>query len=287
MRLRSCGTHSGTFHADEVAACALLVIFDQIDQDKIVRTRDLALLAEMEYVCDVGGLYNPEKKRFDHHQLDYQGSLSSAGMVLKYLKDFEIIEEELFHFLNRSLIMGIDAIDNGQVTPVVGHCSFSGVIANFVPVKYDPDPSLLEQSFYEALTFVKGHLERLVERFLYIRECRYDVERAMREGTELLVFDRSIPWMESFFELGGDGHPALFLVMPTGENWKLRGIPPSIRERMSVRHPLPKEWAGLLDDELEKVSKIKGAIFCHKGRFISVWRTKEAALKAFEETMKR
>jgi uncharacterized UPF0160 family protein len=51
---------------------------------------------------------------------------------------------------------------------------------------------------------------------------------------------------------------------------------------MSVRHPLPLEWAGLLGDELKKASGIDGAIFCHKGRFISVWETKEDALKALQ-----
>jgi uncharacterized UPF0160 family protein len=43
---------------------------------------------------------------------------------------------------------------------------------------------------------------------------------------------------------------------------------------------LPKEWAGLLEDDLKKVTGIHGAIFCHKGRFISVWETKEDALQA-------
>jgi uncharacterized UPF0160 family protein len=49
---------------------------------------------------------------------------------------------------------------------------------------------------------------------------------------------------------------------------------------MKVRMPLPKEWAGLLDEDLKKVSGLPGAIFCHKGRFVSVWETKEDALKA-------
>src|ERR1700734_1371338 len=85
-RSRSCGTHDGTFHADEVTACALLLLFNLIDADKIVRTRDLEVLETCEYVCDVGGLYDPARKLFDHHQKDYEGSLSSAGMVLLHLK---------------------------------------------------------------------------------------------------------------------------------------------------------------------------------------------------------
>jgi len=75
--------------------------------------------------------------------------------------------------------------------------------------------------------------------------------------------------------------------MPTGKQWKLRGIPPSYEKRMQVRLPLPKEWAGLIDDELKEKSQISGAIFCHKGQFISVWETKEDAIKACDYILKK
>jgi len=84
------------------------------------------------------------------------------------------------------------------------------------------------------------------------------------------------------FELNGLGHPALFIIMPSGEHWKLRGIPPSYEEKIKVRHYLPKKWEGLLEEELQAVTGIEGAVFCHKGRFISVWKTKEDAFKAYE-----
>src|ERR1700745_531243 len=101
--LRSCGTHDGTFHADEVTACALLLLFNLIDEKKIIRTRDLGVLATCEYVCDVGGVYDPQQKLFDHHQIDYQGPLSSAGMVLNYLQMTGIVKPNEYEFLNNAL----------------------------------------------------------------------------------------------------------------------------------------------------------------------------------------
>ena len=65
---RSFGTHDGRFHADEVTACALLFFCNPIDRDKISRTRDPVVLNRCEYICDVGGLYDPNQKLFDHHQ---------------------------------------------------------------------------------------------------------------------------------------------------------------------------------------------------------------------------
>ncbi|MBP7073984.1 MAG: MYG1 family protein [Rhabdochlamydiaceae bacterium] len=285
MQARSLGTHDGSFHADEVTAAALLLVFNRIDRNKIIRSRELSVLDQCEYVCDVGSIYDPARKRFDHHQVDYNGELSSAGMVLRYLYDQGVIDKKIFEFYNESLILGVDAHDNGRVVLEVGVCTFSQVIANFVPPVYDAPVEVMRQAFDEAVDFAAGHLRRLLERYKYVEACREVVESAMSKQDVALVFDRAMPWMDVFFEMGGERHPAQFVIMPSGSHWKLRGIPPSIRERMKVRVPLPEKWAGLMDEQLKKASGIEGAIFCHKGRFISVWETKEDAMKALERVI--
>lgn len=277
----SLGIHDGTFHADEVTACALLIMYGKVDRDKVVRTRDLHVLSKCDYVCDVGGVFDPALKRFDHHQSDYSGPLSSAGMILNYLADQDIIESAWHKFLADKLIIGVDTIDNGGYTPPNGLCTFSGVISEFVPVDHDAPAKAYDTAFFEALDFCMGHLRRLRARFDYIQAAKAVVKHAMESKEKVLYFDKSIPWIESFFELGGEHHPAEFIIMPTGKHWKLRGIPPTYDRRMEVRRPLPEAWAGLLERELKKVSGIDGAIFCHKGRFISIWQTKEDAEKAF------
>ncbi|HSW72871.1 MAG TPA: MYG1 family protein [Chlamydiales bacterium] len=283
---RSFGTHDGSFHSDEVTACALLLLFDIIDRDKVHRTRDLNLLTGFEYVCDVGGIYDPKIKRFDHHQVEYRGNLSSAGMILKYLLDQKIMSPELYDYFNNSLIIGIDAHDNGLAKLEPGYSSFSQIISNFLPIEYSAGPSEFQTAFFQALDFVYDYLFRLRKRFEYTSSCREKVKKCMEKSKFAMIFDEPLPWMENFFELGGESHPALFVVMPTGVHWKIRGIPPSLRDRMKVRLPLPQEWAGLHDHDLKKVTQIKGAIFCHKGRFISIWETKEDAMKALHYLLK-
>lgn len=279
---RSFGTHDGTFHADEVTACALLLLFDLIDRDKIVRTRDEKRLEGCDFVCDVGLIYNPKKRRFDHHQSDYAGKMSSAGMILLYLEDQKIITSKLRDFFNHTLILGVDAHDTGQIEPQDGICTFSLIVAGYVPVDYSSTEKEKNLGFFQALDFVYGVLERLLKRFRYLESSKEAVKKAMEEGGDLLIFKGPLPWLENFFELGGKEHPGRFVLMPSGGHWKLRGIPPDLEHRMQVRTPLPEEWAGLSNQELEVASGIKGAVFCHKGRFISIWETKEAALKAYE-----
>jgi len=287
MLARSFGTHDGSFHGDEVTACALLLLAGRIDRDKIFRSRDLEELSRREYVCDVGGIYDPTKKRFDHHQVGYTGEMSSAGMVWEYLRDEGDFNVKTYDYFNRSLIRGVDAHDIGKAHLEPGVCTFSQVIANFVPVSYEATSEEQNRAFGQALDFAYGHLKRLLERYRYIEACREKVAEAMKSREKFLVFDEAMPWMDVFFDLGGERHPAAFVVMPSGSHWKLRGIPPNSRDRMQVRFPLPDKWAGLMDADLKKASGIEGAIFCHKGRFISVWETKQDALMALEKVLKR
>lgn len=279
---RTFGTHSGAFHADEVTACALLLHFEMIDRDQIIRTRDMARLDSCDFVCDVGGVYAPDDRRFDHHQSSYEGGLSSAGMVWKYLRKENIVSSELYHYFLDQFIKGVDEIDNGKSKPVIGHASFSQVVSSFVPPSYEATEEEFNRAFDEALEFVLGYIGRMERKFKYIEGCKEEVKEIMEKMHECLVFDKPMSWLEPFFALGGDSHPAEFLIMPTGSHWKLRGIPPTYERRMEVRRPLPEEWAGLLMGDLEKVTNIPGSIFCHKGRFVSVWATKEAAMKALK-----
>lgn len=97
------GTHNGSFHCDEALACNLLRRTSQYSDAEIVRTRDPKILDTLDIVVDVGGVYDLEKRRFDHHQREFQGTfdddtsegdgkgrnrftkirLSSAGLVYK------------------------------------------------------------------------------------------------------------------------------------------------------------------------------------------------------------
>lgn len=77
------GTHSGTFHCDEVLACYLLSKHEEFSKHKILRTRDLALLDQCDIVVDVGAVFDPKKKRFDHHQREFNETFSSLRPELE------------------------------------------------------------------------------------------------------------------------------------------------------------------------------------------------------------
>lgn len=281
----SFGVHDGSFHADDVTACALLLYFDLIEKDKVLRTRNYDRLATCEYVCDVGGIYDPIQKRFDHHQASYEGLLSSAGMVWEFLLDEKIIDKGLFEYLKERFIHGVDEVDNGVRFPPYGHADFSSVVASFIPISYDASDDEMDEGFFKAVDFVLEYLEASIAKYKYLEKCKETVSQVMHVMKECLIFDQKMSWLEPFFALDGEKHPAEFVIMPSGNQWKLRGVPPSYEKRMEVRRPLPESWAGKMGEELRKESNIEGAVFCHKGRFISVWKTKEDALKALKHVL--
>lgn len=129
------GTHNGSFHCDEALACAMLKVLPEWSDAVIVRTRDPAELAKCEAVVDVGGVYDAETLRFDHHQKTFHDTLSeesfttrlsSAGLVYKHfgrriLKVLvegsgmpeKVVDEKLYAKVYKHFVEHIDGIDNG------------------------------------------------------------------------------------------------------------------------------------------------------------------------------
>ena len=96
-------THSGKFHADDVLAWALILEFFA-PEATLKRTRNEDEIKKADIVFDVGGIFDPQTMRFDHHQSSYQGPLSSAGMVLHFLKESQKISSETFQVLKHSIV---------------------------------------------------------------------------------------------------------------------------------------------------------------------------------------
>ncbi|XP_053969695.1 MYG1 protein isoform X1 [Anastrepha ludens] len=138
------GTHSGTFHCDEVLACFMLKQLPEYENATIFRSRDdKALHEKCDIIVDVGGEFDHQQKLYDHHQKsfeetfsslrpelgdEYKIRLSSAGLIYVHYGE-RIIESILqkhkeaalspknlklsFIQIYQNFISEIDAIDNG------------------------------------------------------------------------------------------------------------------------------------------------------------------------------
>jgi uncharacterized UPF0160 family protein len=103
---KTLGTHSEVFHADEVHGAMLLLNYvPEFKGSKLIRTRDQNILDTLDIVIDVGGEYNFEKLRFDHHQRGFEEyydkkngfgkvKLSASGLIFKHYGE-EIIRNSV------------------------------------------------------------------------------------------------------------------------------------------------------------------------------------------------
>ncbi|MFO0691961.1 MAG: MYG1 family protein [Polyangiales bacterium] len=273
-------THNGQFHADDVTAVALVRTF--LDPGaRIVRTRDPRLLDEADVVVDVGSVYDPSRRRFDHHQADYRGELSSAGMVLGALESEGRITPALARRLREELVDYVDAVDTGRSKPERGRpClpSIVGMIGDQAKTFAEHD-RLFERAVELVVEIVRG----LVAAERKTEEAKAALEGAMAEavkmGRRVVLLDRHHSWKEAYFALGGASHPTDFVVFPGESDVRVVAIPPEPGS-FGQKRPLPAAWAGLENEALSEATGVPGSVFCHKNRFIAVFRTPEAAERA-------
>ncbi|MBT3222384.1 MAG: MYG1 family protein [Proteobacteria bacterium] len=276
-------THSGPFHADDVLAWTLLCCFVDADA-RLVRTRDPAELAKADIVLDVGGIYDPSKRRFDHHQSSYAGPLSSAGMVLTWLADDERIDRKLAQQLRLRLVDYGDAVDNGVVAPRLGVPCFPNMVR--ATNQLASEHAEFDKAFLHAAKLADVLVRGIVAGFEAQKVATALVLGAMKNAEEagraVMFMDRYCNWKEIYFAHGGESHPTDYVIHPaTDGSWRIVCIPPKEGD-FGQKKPLPLAWAGLSNAELSNIVGVDGAVFCHKNRFIAVFETREAAIKTLE-----
>lgn len=275
------GTHSGTFHADDVLAYALIRTFMDADAH-VVRTRDAQELAQCDLVFDVGGAFDPSSLRFDHHQGSYQGPRSSAGMILDWLEHTGKVSADLAHHLRHRVVEYIDAVDTGREAPRVDVPCFARIVEAIGEGAESPDAQM--DAFVRSSDVGVSLLEGLTAGFERVCEARAAVRAAMDEaeaaGRSIIFLDRYYPWKPIYFEYGGETHPTDFVMFPSeDDSWKVIAIPPTLGQ-FEQKRSLPASWAGKMGADLSEATGVAGSEFCHKNRFIAVFRTRQGAVEA-------
>jgi len=275
-------THDSEFHADEVVAVSLIkFVFGAI---KVIRTREVKKLSKADIVVDVGGEYNPSLLKFDHHQKKYGGTLASAGMVLKWLKDDGILDVKFTNHLNNLFVRGVDLQDIGKYHPQRGFCTFSTVISSFNPSISRQSEKEFFRSFMQAVDFTVNFIESIKEKYIENKKFRHKFLSVLQDGysmqNNILILEEYIPWKEFIYEKSICKNVLLVVMRVSRNKWILSTVPLSPKKPYSDRMKLPLNWAGLLEDEFYKKTEIKGGIFCHKQRFMAAFKSKKAVLKA-------
>lgn len=276
-------THSGPFHADDVLSWAMLRTFYDPDAE-LLRSRDPAELARADIVFDVGGSFDIAARKFDHHQHDYTGPLSSAGMVLNWLESEGHVSGDLAQRLRDQLVDYVDAVDNGRRTPPEGVPCFSQIIGMFNSgcVSMADFDAAFRRAGDTAQGFVRGITAELRDEQEGAAAVVAAMADAAARGSNLLFLDRYRRWKGTYFANGGQDHPTEFVIHPGVDGrWRAVAIPPEPNS-FAQKRSFPEPWAGLRDEDLAKVTGVEGSLFCHKNRFIAVFTSRAGTLEAME-----
>ena len=315
------GTHSGTFHGDEVLATLLLKYLPKAGNSVVVRTRNNAILDQCDIVCDVGGKYDATTNRYDHHMKEFNVcyddenkiKMSSAGLIYKHLGKDIIVNildkygwleqnkthiDEIIRKLYMNFIMMVDAVDNGinaypdNLKPkYINNTSYASRIARLNPEWNVSDVDVNER-FKKAWDIAE---EELYYHFVHLANgyfIAYDiVHKAVKErfnvhgSGNVIHLEQYCPWKEILFNIEKaeqiEGMIKFVLFMNQNGEYTISTVPVTLGN-FAYRKGLPKLWRGLRDDVLKEKSGISDMVFVHVSGFIGAAKSYESAMKVVE-----
>ncbi len=281
-------THSGTFHADEIFSTIILSkIISKITIIRLPEITDKALNSDI-IIFDIGG------GKFDHHQQGGNGvrengvKYASCGLIWKeygrkLLKKYRIEEiEYTFNYIDKNLIQFIDANDNGELPKLntqYRNFHISYILGLFNP-KWDENKES-DEKFLKALDLAEIIFDEFLKDTFSKIKAKNKVETAIeRSKDNILILDEFMPWKEFLLESKNNKAKEInFVIFPSNrEGFNIYAVPKEIGN-FENRKSMPKEWRGLRDKELQQVTGIKTAVFCHNAGFIATCKEKKDALK--------
>ncbi len=292
-------THSGRYHSDDIFAVATLsILFKQQNKSfEIIRTREPEIIKTGDFVVDVGGVYDSEHNAFDHHQPGGAGMrenkipYAAFGLVWKKYGELVAGSPSRAAKIEKDLVMPIDANDNGvaiseslfnDVSPFLIQDFFRG----FYPTWKESEDKL-DTTFVELVTIAQGILLRKIKHEEAREEADQFVTAAYRLAPDkrLILLDKPYPWTDVLINF----EEPLFVIKPVldGTKWSVSAVPVDHSGSFKNRMALPQEWAGKRDEELQKITGVTDAVFCHNKLFMVVAVSKEGALQLAQLALAR
>jgi uncharacterized UPF0160 family protein len=309
-------THSGSFHADDVFGVAVLALV--FPEHTLVRSREPEVIARADFVVDVGGVWDPARGRFDHHQRGFEGArvrtdaqgqpvraegYASAGLVwrefgrrcvrqLAQAAGHPLDEgnaSRIADDLDRSLVRYLDLVDTGASDVAPGVFGLSSQVALL-------NSTWLEEQGLDAPAAAALHLERFREAMALVQRA---VQRFVLRGVgQLLAADKvragerllggrvlhlpegAMPWTRVVV----DEMPEVLLVIypeADGAQHVVRTVPAG-GGGFQTRLDFPAAWAGFRGEQLVAVTGVPDAVFCHTNLFIAIARSLAGAVRLAE-----
>ncbi len=294
-------THAANFHADDVFAVATLELLLEKrgeKKTKVIRTLEPERYKDADYIVDIGGVYSVKKNRFDHHQAGGAGvrkngvPYASFGLVWKTYGKEIAGNAFALDWIDRHMVQAIDAMDNGMYlyTPVHDDVhpflfeDYIFAVCGNVKDEYEKsggkgdEKKLMKQFDAEFMQMVKVAKEALTVFIKSANNKEGVFKQAKKVYTKakdkrLIIADQYIPTQFSEFKAPEYIEPLVFAYPDLRGGWSAKVIRVG-GQTYESRISFPSAWRGKRGVELEEITGIKGAKFCHNSGFLLVGESK-------------
>ncbi len=286
-------THDGTFHTDEVFACAALELVFNDKNIEIIRTRDQEIIESADCVVDVGMIYDEDTLRFDHHQKEGAGErentipYASFGLVWKKYGEKLCQNIEIANYIDEQLVSSIDAADNGVKCDrdcMKGAYVYSiGDIISSIRPTWQENRSM-DEAFIEAVSVARSIISRiLIHAKAYLDSKDFLIQSYLNAPDKRIIeIGKEYPGWYEILSLYPE--PLYVIYERSSEGWGVKAVR-SEPNNFETRKPFPEAWAGLRDEELQNVTGVKDAVFAHASRFFVVAKSKEGAIELAQKAL--
>ncbi len=286
-KIKTIVTHGANYHPDDLFGVATVLLAHKNKGCKVVRTLDKEVIERGDIVLDTGGVYDPKRHRFDHHQLGGAGKrpegigYAAFGLVWKEYGTKLSGNKEIADYVDKKLVAPLDASDNGidLYSLMVGDVR-PFLLEDYIDLECLVQKNLKEKdrdfdaSFKKLIPFA----QRVILLMLEKAKSRFKAKKTITKVYELST-DKRIVVSDVFTPFDFEEYPeVLFYVYKDLRGmWCVKTVPVSSGSFTS-RKSLPELWWGKRDHELVKATGLNDAVFCHNTGFIAVAKTKKSAL---------
>jgi len=126
-----------------------------------------------------------------------------------------------------------------------------------------------------VITVAKDLLIREMNKAKMVIKSETKVKEAFEMSIDkrIIILPEELPWRRVLSEK----LEVMFVVYPRNDGrWGVRAIPDI---GYTSRRSLPAEWAGKTDQDLQEITGVTDAVFCHRGLFMALAESKEGAIK--------
>ena len=297
-----------------------VVIHRSIDAGKDLENCDFIMDVGMDY-DHTKRHYDHHQKDFDETYNNRNIKLSASGLIWRHygkeivktlitenMKDFtdKLTDRKIGFIADRiydSMISFVDARDNGlnqysepitQKPNYIDNSNLGYFVSLFNESWFeDLTPEQTLERFKQAMVIVGEYFMNVFKKAVYSTQAHKIVEKAYNErfkyrsdGRVLVLENSAIP--VSIFKLNLKTDPKILYVVGFNKERKQYSALAvnETTENYKTILPFPKEWRGLPEDELVKVSGIPDSTFVHSTGFLACNKTLKGILLMVDKSIK-